>query len=72
MNNFPFLANGFALTLEQARADENEDLDHQLDRFLEDEKRDEGEFLDHFDQNDNQAVCQAIQLQVCSGKRFAL
>ncbi|CAF1232895.1 unnamed protein product [Adineta ricciae] len=59
-------ANGFALTLEQARADENEDLDHQIDQFLEEQKRDEGEFLDHFDQNDNQAVCQAIQLQLAS------
>jgi hypothetical protein len=33
--------------------------------FFEDQKHDEEEFLGHFDPSDNQAVCQAIQLQVC-------
>ncbi len=41
------------------------DVNFQIDTFLEDQKRDEDDFLGHFDPSDNQAVCQAIQLQVC-------
>lgn len=61
----PFLANGLLSTLEQARFDGDNDLNFQIDIFFEDQKRDEEEFLGHFDPSDNQAVCQAIQLQVC-------
>ncbi len=57
--------NGLLSTLEQARTDDDNDLNFQIDTFSEDQKHDDEEFLGHFDQNDNQAVCQAIQLQVC-------
>jgi hypothetical protein len=60
-----FLANGLSSTLEQARNDGDNDLNFQIDIFFEDQKRDEDDFLGHFDPSDNQAVCQAIQLQVC-------
>jgi hypothetical protein len=60
-----FLANGILLTLEQARTDGDDDLNIQIDVFFESQKRDEDEFLGNFDPSDNQAVCQAIQLQVC-------
>jgi hypothetical protein len=63
-----FLASGLLSTLEQARIDGDQDLNFQIDIFIEDQKHDEEEFLGHFDANDNQAVCQAIQLQVCSLK----
>jgi len=59
------LANGLLSTLEQARIDGDNDLNLQIDIFFEEKKRDEEEFLGHFDPSDNQAVCQAIQLQVC-------
>lgn len=58
------LANGIISTLEHARIDADEDLNDQIDVFFEYQKRDESEFLGHFDVNDNQAICQAIQLQV--------
>ena len=60
-----FLANGILSTLEQARTDDDNDLNIQIDIFFEEQKRDEDEFLGNFDPNDKQAVCQAIQLQVC-------
>ena len=59
------LANGLLSTLEQARIDADNDLNLQIDIFFENQKRDEADFLGHFDPSDNQAVCQAIQLQVC-------
>ncbi len=62
------LANGLLLTLEQARIDNDNDLNFQIDIFFEEKKRDEEEFLGHFDPSDNQAVCQAIQLHVCFKK----
>lgn len=58
------LANGIISTLEQARIDADQDLADQIDVFFECQKRDEREFLGHFDVNDNQAIYQAIQLQV--------
>jgi hypothetical protein len=64
-NKNSFLANGLLSTLEQARTDGDHDLNFQIDIFFEDQKRDEEEFLGHFDPSDNQAVFQAIQLQVC-------
>ncbi|CAF0948549.1 unnamed protein product [Rotaria sp. Silwood1] len=57
-------SNGIISILEQARNDNNVDLNFQIDSFFEDQKHDEEEFLGHFDINDNQAVYQAIQLQV--------
>ncbi|CAF5144271.1 unnamed protein product, partial [Rotaria sp. Silwood1] len=57
--------NGIISILEQARNDNDVDLNFQIDSFFEDQKHDEEEFLGHFDINDNQAVYQAIQLQVC-------
>ena len=48
----------------EARIDGDNDLNFQIETFLEEQKRDEEEFLGHFDPSDNQAVCQAIQLQV--------
>lgn len=59
------LANGLLSTLDQARNDDDADLNFQIENFYEDQKRDEEEFLGNFDQNDHQAVYQAIQLQVC-------
>ncbi len=64
-SKIPFVANGLLSTLEQARIDGDHDLNFQIDVFFEDQKHDEEEFLGHFDPSDNQAVCQAIQLQVC-------
>lgn len=62
---FFLLANGILSTLEQARADGDEELNVQIDDFFEEQKRDEEEFFGHFDPSNNQAVCQAILLQVC-------
>lgn len=50
--------------MEQAREDNDNDLNFQIDIFFEDQKHDEEEFLGNFDSNDNQSVYQAIQLQV--------
>ena len=62
-----FLANGLSSVFEQARIDADDDLNVQIDIFSENQKEDEEQFLGDFDSNDNQAVCQAIQLQVrCS------
>ena len=58
------VASGFLSTLEQARMDEDDELTYQIDVFYEEKQRDEMYFLGHFDSSDNQAVCQAIQLQV--------
>ena len=44
--------------------DEDDELTYQIDVFYEEKQRDEMYFLGHFDSSDNQAVCQAIQLQV--------
>ncbi|CAF0774445.1 unnamed protein product [Adineta steineri] len=62
-------SNGFLSILEQARADEDEDIDIQIDSFIEEQQRDEEDFLGHFDQNDNQAVCQAITLQLATDEK---
>ena len=61
-----FLANGLLSIFEQARVDADQDVTVQIDIFLENQRQDEEQFLGHFDPNDNQAVYQAIQLQVCS------
>lgn len=58
--------------MEDARADQNEDLNDQLDNFVEHQKQDEAEFIEHFDQTDSQAVLQAIQLQVGSSQTASL
>ena len=58
--------------MEQARFDNDNDLNLQIDVFFEDQKHDEEEFLVHFDPSDNQAVCQAIQLQVCFEKTLLI
>jgi hypothetical protein len=50
--------------LEDARQDADSDLNIQIDIFLEEQKRDEQDFLHQFDATDSQAICQAIQLQV--------
>ena len=63
--SFVRLANGLLSTLDQARNDDDADLNFQIENFYEDQKRDEEEFLGNFDQSDHQAVYQAIQLQVC-------
>lgn len=60
-----FLANGLLQIFEQIRSDADHDLNVQMDIFLENQREDEEQFLGHFDPNDNQAVYQAIQLQVC-------
>ncbi|CAF2466390.1 unnamed protein product [Rotaria sp. Silwood2] len=59
-------SNDIISILEQARNDDDVDLNFQIDRFFEDQKDDEEEFFGHFDSNDVQAVYQAIQLQLAS------
>ncbi|CAF0768302.1 unnamed protein product, partial [Didymodactylos carnosus] len=58
--------NGLHDILEQSRSCLDNDLDLQIDIFLDEQKHDEQEFLGQFDQNDALSVCQAIQLQLYS------